>query len=88
MTEADFLNLKCGACKLASWGLGTAIVAAGAAALATLTTGSAIVIGLASFGGVSLTGALAFAATLGRAIVGGVSAVVQAICGWVGLCNS
>jgi hypothetical protein len=88
MTEADFLDLKCGACKLASWALGTAIVAAGAVGLAGLTTGSSIVIGLASFGGVSLTGALAFAVTLAEAIAGGVSAVVQAICGWVGLCDS
>lgn len=86
-TEADFLDLKCGACKVASWGLAVSIVAAGAAALSTLTAGSAIVIALASFGGVSLTAALAFAQTLGEAIAGGVSAVVQAICGWVGLCT-
>jgi hypothetical protein len=88
MTEADFLDLKCGACKLAAWALGVSIVAAGGAALSALTTGSAIVVGLASFGGVSVAGALVFAQTLGRAIAGGVSAVVQAICGWTGLCTA
>jgi hypothetical protein len=87
ITAADFPSIKCAACKVSAWALAGLIVAAGAAALSTLVEGSAIVIGLASFAGVSPATALAFATSLGGAIAGGVGSVVQAICDWVGLCT-
>jgi len=86
VSDEALFSFKCAGCKAASYTLAALIVAGGAAALTILTEGSDIVVGLASFGGVSTSAALAFAKGLGGAIASGVSAVVKAICGWVGLC--
>ena len=81
-----FPSVGCASCKVAAYGLGATIVALGAAGIATLSTGSAIVVQLAAFAGVSQTAALAFIVSLATSLAGGIVSVVDSICGWTGAC--
>ena len=80
-------GLRCTMCKVAAYGIAAALVAIGAAGLATLSVSSGIVLALAAFAGVSAAGALAFIAGLASVISGGVSAVSGYICSWTGACS-
>lgn len=86
ITYSAFPSMGCASCKVAAYGLGATIIALGAAGIATLSTGSAIVIQLAAFAGVSQTAALAFIASLAASLAGGIVSIVDSICGWTGAC--
>jgi hypothetical protein len=79
-------GIGCTACKIGVYTIAAAIVAVGAAGIASLTTGSSVVVALASFAGVSARVALTFIRGLGRVISSGVRAVAQRICEWTGAC--
>jgi hypothetical protein len=81
-------SLKCSACTVVCWGVAVAIVAVGAAAVASLSTTSPVVVSLAATVGVTAKAALAFIATLTTAISRGAAAVVGAICIWAGTCTA
>lgn len=81
-----FPSFACAACSVGAFSIAAVIVALGAAGLAALTPEAAVVVALAAFAGVSAEVALAFIATLGTVVAGGVAAVVKAICGWTGAC--
>lgn len=85
-TDAVAAGFRCTLCKIQAWSLALSIVAVGAAALATLTVRSGIVVAVASYAAIRLTVALAFLRGLGAAIVAGVSAVAQRLCGLIGAC--
>jgi hypothetical protein len=80
------MSVKCTICKVGCYGIAVAIVGVGAAGLALLTEGSAVVVALAAFADVSAAGALAFIQGLAAAIAAGTDAVVTQICDWTGAC--
>lgn len=84
---ANLQGIGCTICKVAAYSIGVAIVAVGAAALSTLTAGSAVVIALASFAGVAAATSLAFIVGLTTAVGGGAGVVASHICSWTGACR-
>ncbi len=79
-------SLKCSACTIACWGIGVVVIGIGAAAIATLTVSSPVVLSLASFAGVSAAAALAFVKTVAPLIALGIAAVANKICEWCEAC--
>lgn len=81
-------SLKCGACQVTCYVVAAAIVAAGTAALSSLTASSSCVVALAKLVGCAAKTALTFITGLGTAIAKGVGAVVAAICVWASICTA
>jgi hypothetical protein len=79
-------GLGCTACMVAAEVLAGAIAAVGAAGLAELTEGSAVVVSVADFLGLDTADALAFVKGLGKDIVDGVGEIAKALCKKLGAC--
>jgi hypothetical protein len=80
-------SVGCWGCKIGVWSIATAIVAVGVASLSELVAGSAVVVALADFAGVSEGAALAFIQQgLMVPVRQGAEAVASAICKWTHAC--
>ncbi len=84
---ANVSDIGCTLCKIGCYTIAVAIVAVGAGALTFLTAGSAPVLALAAFAGVTAAVSLAFIVTLATAVAAGVAAVAYNICNWTSACS-
>lgn len=84
---ADIDGIGCTICKISVYSVAILITAVGAAGLTVLTEGSAPVIALAAFLGVSATASLAVIAGMAAVVVGGIDLVASYLCEWTQACT-
>lgn len=79
-------SLKCSACQIAAWAVAVIIAGLTGAAIASLSTGSAVVGSLATLTGFTKAACLAFIKGALPAIAAGIGAVCYHICEWIEAC--
>ena len=77
----------CLACKIGCYAIAATIVGVGVGGIATLGTGSVVVVALAAFAAVSAATALAFIQSLNTVVGSGANAVAEQICKWTHACS-